>query len=85
MTSFDARLHLIGQSGFALGVEVDLTGEQMTVTADRKPVAVWSLDDITIAERPDGFHIEAEGEEIILNVTEDALFAKEISLRKRPR
>lgn len=80
MTSFDARLRLLGQAGFPLGVEVDLTGERMIVTAGREQVADWALDDIRIFSLADGFHIEAEGEEVILNVTDGSRFAAEVGL-----
>jgi hypothetical protein len=78
MTSYDARFRLIGEPGFPLGVEIDLTGERMVVTVDGGTLADWSLNDIKVHSRPDGFHIAAEGEEIILNVTDGARFAREI-------
>ena len=81
MTSFDARLRMIGQTGFPLGVEVDLTGERMTVTAGESRVADWVLAEIMISSLPDGFHIKAEGEEVILNVADKGRFATEVGLR----
>ncbi len=85
MTSFDARLRMLGQTGFPLGVEVDLTRERMIVTAGESQVADWSIEEIRISSLPDGFHIEAEGEEVILNVVDDARFAAEVGLRKPGR
>ena len=85
MTSFDARLRLVGQPGLPLGVVVDLTGKQMSVTVDGRPLAAWSLEEIEIAHNPDGFHIEVEGEEVILNVNEKVRFATEIRSRSRRR
>lgn len=82
MTSFDARLRLIGQSGFPLAVEVDLTGEGMTVTAGHDRLAYWELEDISILSLPDGFHIKAEGEEIILNVSDKERFVSEVGRRQ---
>lgn len=81
MTSFDARLRLLGQTGMPLGVEVDLNDGRMIVTSDGKSVANWPLDEITVVVRPDGFHFEAEGEEVILNVTDTRRFASEIGLK----
>jgi len=80
MTSFDARLRLLGQSGMPLGVEVDLNDGRMMITSDGKEVANWPLDDIRVVVRSDGFHFEAEGEEVILNVTDTRGFASEIGL-----
>lgn len=82
MTSFDARLRVVGQTGFPLGVEVDLTRERMVVISGDAAIADWALDDIRIARLPDGFHIYAEGEELILNVTDKAAFAEEVARRK---
>lgn len=83
MTSFDARLRLVGRPGLPLGVVVDLTGKEMSVTVDGKQLASWSLEDIEIAQNPDGFHIEVEGEEVILNVNEKVRFATEVRSRSR--
>ena len=80
MTSFDARLRLLGQTGFPLGVEVDLNGERMRVTAGDNVLADWLLDDITISAHADGFHVKAEGEEVVLNVTDQASFAAIVGL-----
>jgi len=83
MTSFDARLRLVGQPGLPLGVVVDLTGKQMSVSVDGRQLASWSLEDVDVALNPDGFHIEVEGEEVILNVNEKVRFATELKSRSR--
>lgn len=80
MTSFDARLRLTNQPGFPLGVEVDLTGERMVVTSGGKEIADWPLDEIRVISRADGFHIEAEGEEVVLNVSDGSSFARELGI-----
>lgn len=80
MTSFDARLRLANEPGFPLGVEIDLTGERMVVTAGGKELADWSMREIEILAGSDGFHIEAEGEEVVLNVSDDARFARELGI-----
>lgn len=85
MTSFDARLRLIGESGFPLGVEVDITGERMVVSAGQSVVADWPLDEITISLLADGFHIDAEGEEVVLNVTDERRFTIAIQNNSRLR
>lgn len=83
MTSFDARLRLAGQPGLPLGVVVDLTGKQMSVNVEGRELASWSLEEIEIAQNSDGFHIEVEGEEVILNVNEKVRFATELRSRSR--
>ena len=81
MTSFDARLRVVGQSGFPLGVVVDLSGDRMIVTAGSDELADWAVSDIQVHSLPDGFHIRAEGEEVVINVSDGALFASEIRRR----
>ena len=85
MTAFDARLRVIGQTGFPLVVEVDLSGKRMTVTAGETRLADWGLEEIKVVALPDGFHIEAEGEEVILNLADKARFAVEVGLRDADR
>jgi len=80
MGSFEARLRVIGQSGFPLPVVVDLTDEQLTVTTDSGRIADWTLAEIDISARADGFLIEAEGEEVLLNVTDSNRFAVELGV-----
>lgn len=78
MTAFDGRLRVIGQTGFPLGVEVDLTTDRMVVSTDGSNIADWSLNDIRITPTASGFRIEAEGEEVILNVTDTEAFTNAI-------
>ena len=81
MPSFDARLRVVGQSGMPLGVVVDLSGDRMIVTAGRDSLANWAVEDINFTSLADGFHIEAEGEEVVLNVDDREAFASEVRRR----
>ena len=80
MGSFDARLRVIGQTGFPLPVVVDLTDEHLTVSTDGGRLADWRIREIDISTRSDGFHIQAEGEEVLLNVTDSSRFAVELGV-----
>ena len=84
MTSYDARLRLIGEAALPMGVEVDLTDERMVVTKGGTDLADWSLDEIRILTRNEGFLIEAEGEEIVLSVSNGLRFASEIGIDLNP-
>lgn len=64
-----------------MSVEIDLTDDRMKVTAGDMEVADWSRDEFRIQALPDGFHIRAEGEEVVLDIREDARFALELGLR----
>lgn len=80
MTSFDARIRLMGHSGLPLGVEIDLSYERMRVTAGNSRIADWSLEEIQVTELSDGFHINAEDEEIVLSVVDPTRFAAALGL-----
>jgi hypothetical protein len=81
MTAYDARLQIEGEDSQPLPVVVDLTGERLTMTINDQEVADWAKDEMRIQALPDGFHIRAEGEAIVLDVTDDAEFALELGLR----
>lgn len=80
MTSFDARLRLLSQPGLPLAVEIDLTAQHMVVTVGGQKLADWPMDEIGVVARSDGFHIQAEGEEVVLNVSDGISFARELGL-----
>lgn len=44
-------------------------------------IADWSIDDLRVSALEDGFHIRAEGEDVVLEVDDDAHFAIELGLK----
>lgn len=81
MGAYEATLRMRDDAGPPLGVEIDLTDDRLTLRAGSTEVGDWSLDQIRVSALVDGFHVRAEGEEIILDVTEDARFALDLGLR----
>jgi hypothetical protein len=81
MTAYDARLQIEGEDSHPLPVVVDLTGNRLTMSINEQEVADWAKEEMRIQALPDGFHIRAEGEAVILDVTDDAQFALELGLR----
>ena len=81
MTEYNARLIIEGESDAPLDVSVDLTDDRLTMSIGDQEVADWGRDEMRISALPDGFHIRAEGESVVLDVTEDARFALELGLR----
>jgi hypothetical protein len=81
MSSFEGRLRVEGDAAPDIGVEIDLDGERMKVMAGNVEIADWTLDEIRVAALIDGFHIRAEGEEIILEVDDDGRFAVDLGLK----
>jgi hypothetical protein len=84
MTAYDARLKLSGSDEAPISVVVDLTEDRLTMTAGDIEVGDWARDQVRVSALPDGFHVRAEGEEIILDVTDDAHFALDLGLRNAP-
>lgn len=81
MTAYDAKLNIVGESAQPVPVVVDLTDGRLTMTIGEEEVADWTREEMRVQAMPDGFHIQAEGEAIILDVTDDARFAVELGLR----
>jgi hypothetical protein len=54
------------------------------MTAGDIEVGDWARDQVRVSAMPDGFHVRAEGEELILDVTDDAHFALDLGLRNAP-
>lgn len=85
MSSFDARLRLPGHSRIPLGVEVDIAGERMILTTGDRKLGDWALKEVDIAAMPDGFHINLDGEDVVLSVADTAKFESELgTVVKRP-
>lgn len=82
MAQYDARLRLEGAEEPPIHVVVDLTDDRMVVTAGDIQVADWRRDEIRISALLDGFHVRAEGEEVVLDIRDDAEFAVELGLRQ---
>ncbi len=81
MSAYEARLRIEGEDDQPLPVVVDLTGDRLTLSINDQEVADWSKEEMRIQALPDGFHIRAEGESIVLDVTDEAKFALELGLR----
>lgn len=81
MTAYDAQLQIEGEGTEPVPVVVDLTDDRLTMSIGDQEVADWARDQMRIQALPDGFHIRAEGEAVILDVTEEARFALELGLR----
>lgn len=84
MSAYDARLRLDGSDEAPLHVVIDLTDDRITMRSGDVEVADWSRHEVRVSPLLDGFHIRAEGEEIILDVTEDAQFALDLGMRNAP-
>lgn len=80
MSTFQGRLRVEGDTDPEIGVEIDLDGERMKLAAGEVEIADWSLEEIRVAALQDGFHVRAEGEEVVLKVEDDGHFAIDLGL-----
>jgi hypothetical protein len=81
MTAYEARLQIEGEDTQPVPVMVDLTDGRLTMSIGTEQVAEWHRDNMRIQALPDGFHIRAEGEAVVLDVTDEARFALELGLK----
>lgn len=81
MATFEGRLRVEGNADSEIGVEIDLDGERMKLAAGEVEIADWSLEEIRVAALQDGFHVRAEGEEVVIEVEDDGRFAIDLGLK----
>lgn len=84
MSRFTASLRLAEETGPGIGVLIDLGDERIAIRAGDIEIGDWPLDAVRVSAAADGFRLQAEGEMIVLDVTEDAEFALELGLRSAP-
>jgi len=84
MADFIGVLRTPTELDTAIRVVIDLTDERLRLRSGDTEIADWSLDEIRVNAQPDGFHVMAEGEEIILDLTHDAEFAVALGLSSAP-
>ncbi len=81
MAEYDGQLRIDGQPDKPMNVTIDLTGDRMKVRAGEVEVADWSRTEFRVRALVDGFHVRAEGEEVVLDIRDDARFAIELGLK----
>lgn len=84
MVDFAGVLRTSTARDSAIGVVIDLADERLRLRSGDSDIADWSLADIRVSAQADGFHIRAEGEEVILDLRQDAEFAVALGLRSAP-
>ncbi|MDH3249826.1 MAG: hypothetical protein OEQ47_12735 [Acidimicrobiia bacterium] len=84
MSTYEGSLRIPGDDGPPLAVTIDLTGDRLRMSAGDSEIGNWPKSEIRVNALPDGFHLRAEGEEVLLDVTEDAQFAVDLGLRTAP-
>lgn len=80
MTSFDGRLRLPGQTKLPVGVVVDISNDRMKLTTGDRVLGDWPLKKVNASAAVDGFHLDLDGEAIVLNMVDPASFAFELGV-----
>lgn len=85
MAAYDAQLRMEDTDEEPINVLIDLTDDaRIVVSAGDVELGDWSRDQVRLTAKPDGFHLMAEGEGMLLDVTDDAQFALDLGLRNAP-
>ena len=85
MSEFNGRLRMASEEREAgLDVTVDLTDGTLGLRAETGELGRWLRDHVIISAQEDGFHLRADGEEVILTLEQDAEFAVEAGLTSGP-
>lgn len=81
---YEARLEVLGDEVSEISVVLDVTDEALRIDAVNGTLGEWSHDQLRVTALDDGFHVRADGEEIVLHVERDAEFALAMGLRSAP-
>jgi len=85
VSSFDARLHLPGQTRIPLNVVVDIEGDRISFKSGDQTLGNWSLEEVDKQLKSDGFYLNIGNEKIILSVADSATFASALGLVDKTR
>lgn len=85
MQQFNGSLRLPDEVGPGLHVLIDLTDEHhIQITAASELIGEWPLEAVGIRASDDGFHLMAEGDEVVFRTDNDPAFALAVGLRHAP-
>lgn len=82
MGNFDASLKTIGDRK-GLDVTVHLDGGRLAIDAGDEAIGDWSLDEIRLEPIPTGYRMSAEGDQILLELTDIEGFESELNSKKK--
>jgi len=80
-TDLTGTVRMMGQAESAVRVEIHLEDEELRLVSTHGELGRWSLSDIGVAAKLDGFHLRIEGEELVISTNDDARFALALGIR----
>ena len=84
MEHFEGSLKLAGELA-PIKVAIDLTDDHiMKISADDLAIGEWTIGQVTVRALDDGFHMVADGEEIVIKTDNDPAFALVLGIRNAP-
>lgn len=84
MEHFNGLLRLVGDAA-AVHVAIDLTEDHhMKITTDDVEIGDWKIGEVAVRAADDGFHMIADGEEIVIKTDDDPAFAIAMGIRNAP-
>lgn len=84
MEHFEGRLRLAGEVA-PVQVAIDLTDDQhLRISTDNVEIGDWTVGEVAVRAAEDGFHMLADGEELIINTNDDPAFAIAMGIRNAP-
>jgi hypothetical protein len=84
MEHFDGSLRLASELN-PIKVTIDLTDDHvMMVSAETVEIGKWDVAQIAVRALDDGFHIIADGEEVVIRTDNDPAFALALGIRNAP-
>jgi hypothetical protein len=85
MTHFEGSIRLVGERGAGLPVHINLTDDHhLHLATDHEELGDWPITEIAVTAKDDGFHLRAEGDEIVIRTSNDAEFALAMGIRNAP-
>ena len=83
MPVFEGKLRVPGQYGSDVGGSVAVENGRLVVVVGAHQIGDWPSAEVSVVPEPGGFHLRAGGEELIIQVTDPAGFAKALEASNR--
>ncbi len=82
MSSFAASLKTLGDRR-GLPATVVLENDRLSIRAGEEPIGDWALDEIRLEPTPTGYRMAAEGEQLLIELSDAAGFESELTKNDR--
>jgi len=80
MGEYKGNLMVPGVVDWPLSVVIELDAESITIGAAGFTIGRWSLDDVEIVGRDQGFELQVDGEHLFVSTTDDGEFARAVGV-----